>query len=283
MQVTTFARRELKLVFRSPGFRLTGLLLAGVMTLLVLLPAVAFDDPAPDLGAAFLLGPATDILLPLIAIVFGHVAIVGRRETGAINGLLGMPYTRADIIYGAALGRSMAIAGMSIAAAVPAVIAITVVYGIPPIGSVLAFTVTTAVAGGVYTTVSVGVSGIVRTRIRALGALLAGFVIAHALWDGIVDGVVSLVEGANTDPWWARVARETNPLGAYGRLADAVLPAAPHVDLAVEGGDVAAEQGELVGVDPTAGDVVIPVLVLVIWLVAFLALARWRFARVDLK
>ena len=273
-------RRELTIVLRSPGFWIGivafGLLLTGG----AMLPAAMFADPDPALGAAFLLGPATDIVLPLIAIIFGHAVIAGRRENGEFNQLLGFPYRRGELCLLLATARIVAVVGTILLTCLVAAGAIWWIYGSISITRAGAFIALTALTAGIYTTIAIGVSAMVRTRIRALGILLGGFAIAYGIWEPLLEGIRAT---DRIDRSWPDRLIQANPLHAYSSIADAILPAAPHVNVVFDDGDLIADAGSVVGgTDPTFTTVGIPLLVLLGWWCLPLLLGLYSVTSADL-
>lgn len=282
MRRIALVRREMGVLARSPGLWIALVAFAVAHTLGAMLPAIAFDDPAPALGAAFLLGPATDLLLPAIAIVFGHGAIAGRRETGELVQLLALPYGRTELLASITCARIATVGAVAVVGPLPAILAIRIVYGhVSPI-RLVGFVLVTAIAGVAYTAVAVAVSAAVRTRLRALGVALGGFVVAHAIWEPMLEAVGLTAVGSAVGDW-LDVLVGLNPLDAYGTMADAILPPAPSVALAFGDGGLAADQGAVVGAtDPSVGVLVGPGLVLLGWAILPVTLAAARFRRVDL-
>lgn len=271
------------MLLRSPGLWIAVGAFAAVLALGAVLPALAFDSPGPRLGVAFLLGPATDILLPTVAIVFGHGAVAARRETGELTHLLGLPYRRVELYLGIWIGRVSVVGALTAVGILPAVAVVRLVYGDIPVGPIAGFVAITALAGATYTAIAVAISAMVRTRLRALGMALGGFVIAYALWEPAIDGVKLTSVGAARSGWLDRLHAVT-PLEAYGRLADAVLPAAPRVELAFAGGELAGQQGEVVGsTGLTVAELTGLLVVLLAWALVPAVAAAVRFDRVDLS
>lgn len=281
MRFVALVRREVAILLRSPGVWIALLTFAVVLALGTLLPALAFTDPAPRLGAAFLLSPATDIVLPLIAIVFGHSAIAARRETGELAHLLTLPYRRVEVLLGIWLGRVTVVASLTAVGILPALVTLAAVYGELPWRAIAGFVAATIGAAVTYTAVSVAVSAAVETRLRALGITLGGYVTAYALWEPMLDGARLTRVGAARSRWLDRLEGIT-PLDAYATLADAALPATSHVQLAFRNGALTGEQGAAVAANGAAVDLVGPLLVLGTWLVLPTAIAILRFDRVDL-
>lgn len=283
MRLVALVRREIHVLLRSPGMWIALGTFAAVLALGVVLPALAFDNPDPRLGGAFLLGPATDILLPTVAIVYGHGAVAARREIGELTHLLGLPYRRIEIYFGIWLGRVSVVGALTAVGILPAVAVIGLVYGEVPLGPIAGFVAITALAGATYTAVAVAISAMVRTRLRALGIALGGFVIAYALWEPALEGAKLTSVGAARSGWLDRLQAVT-PLEAYGRIADAVLPAAPRVELAFTGGELAGQQAAVVGnAGLTTAELIGPLVVLLAWALVPAVAAAVRFDRADLS
>lgn len=281
MRVSALLVREWTALRRSTGVWLAAALFAGVLALGTLLPSLVFPGAPARLGAAFLLGPATDLLLPALGIVYGHAAIGGRRTSGELLVLLGVPYRRAELFLGVWLARSLFVGFIGMLGAGLGVITVWLVYGsITPL-RLMGFVLMTGLAGMVYTGLAVSVSVLLPWRRAALGALLAGFVVAYRLWglgiEVLRDVATPAFPGTALD-----ILEGANPLTAYGRLADTLLPAAPRVDLAVDGAEMAAAAGPVVGAtEPSLGTLGSPLIVLMGWGILSAILGVRRIRRMD--
>lgn len=80
----------------------------------LLASAVSLYGRSAEANAAHLTGPSlvtlASLLVPLVALVLSHDAIVGERERNTLGLLLSLPVTRVEVVLAKFLGRSMALA-----------------------------------------------------------------------------------------------------------------------------------------------------------------------------
>lgn len=285
MRVRRIAALEFRRVARSRGLWLAAatfsLTLAGVAAI----PRFVLHDPAPAIGLAFLLGPATDLILPIIAILLTYGSVAGPHERGSLKLLLGTPHRRDDVLYGTILGR---MAVMWVVVAVGFAVAgatILVGYGRPPFIAFVAFLGLTVLAAATYVIIGVSVSAALRTRVGTVTILIAGFVVARSLWTPLCEGVHYLLVGelpGPSPPRWFEYLVRSNPVAAYRTAADGILPASPHLAVAIGDEGVAAASGDVVGGTLQAGELFLSIGVLVAWSVLAVLIGRHRFRRAEL-
>lgn len=276
---------ELRRLVRAPGIWISTAVFGLTLALGAAVPALVLSGARPDAGVAYLLGPATDVLLPLIAIVGTYGAIAGSRERGRLKLLLATPLSREEVLSATIVARVVLLQGATALAIIPAILTIWVLYGRPPVVPLAGFAFVTLLVVATYAVIGVSVSASVATPPRALGVLLAGFVAAHALWTPVGKGVHYLLTGTfpgEESTGWFRVFVRLNPLDAYAAAIDGILPPSPHLRFAIDETGVAAEQAAVVGRAFDAVDLFLSLLVLVGWAVLAVAVARARFRRADL-
>lgn len=278
----TASRLELRRLRRSPGVWLAAIAFGAVLAAGVSLPRLATGTTDPDVGAAFLLGPAVDLVLPLLVIGLTYDAIAGHRERGTVHVFLAAPIDRTSLFAGLLVARIVILLGVTTIGLLAGVVGVVVLYGPPPIGRTAGFAALTLAATGAFACVGVGVSAALDRSGRALGVLVAGFVLAHAIWEPAVTAThAALTDAAAPDRWVDRLIL-LSPLEAYGTAANGILPPSPHLAVAVDGGDTSAETGAAVGGAIARGDLALAIGVLVGWALLLLVLARYRFQRADI-
>lgn len=273
---------ELRRLTRSPGVWIAALGFGLVVVAGVSIPHLTLDDPSASVGAAFLLGPGTDLLLPLIVIVFTYGAVATHRERGSIHVLLSAPVDRRGVFVGLLLSRVIVLLGITACGLVAGVAATIGLYGLPPGRPVIVFSLLTLCATIVFCWIGVGVSASLRRPIRVLSALVGGFIIAQALWSPLVSGLFQL-SGRDATSRLAERITMLSPLEAYTTGANGVLPPSPHLDIEVDGSEAGAIEGELVGGEIATLDLTLAFGVLAGWAVLLVLIGYLRFERAEIE
>jgi ABC-2 type transport system permease protein len=130
---------------------------------------------------------------PLATIVLTYNDIVGKRSTGEMTVLVGLPFSRRDIVLGSLLGRYAMLAAITVISVVTAAL-LGVVFGAAPdatavIGAGLALLLLVLA----FTAISIGISANTANTTRAAGLGFGVFLLFIVrLWDGI-PGLINLV------------------------------------------------------------------------------------------
>ena len=231
-------------------------------------------EPAAPGAVAGALATLGTFLVPLLAVGFSQGVVVGMRERGDLKLLLGLPFSRRDVVLGSVAGRTAVVW-----ASVLAGVLIGTLVGLAR-GAGLAFdlllivTGMLAVLGAVFVAIAVGISSSVSTETRA-GALAIGafFLFVFQLWTQIPRFLLWLVNGfaaPTTVPTWVHVLINCNPVLAAWNLLATVLP----------GG--AAFVAEMPETPPFYRALPFAIAVLAAWIVGPMALGYRRFDRTDL-
>lgn len=280
MSALRIARFEWKRLRLAPGILLASLLLAGVIAGGTLIPHLGLDDPPVDYGVAFLLGPGTELLLPLVAVLLSYGAIAALKERGTLSLFLGAPNRRFDVFVGVLIGRITVALTMTVVALLTAIGVIIVVYGFPSLRTVGAFILFTGFATVAYTTIGVAVSASVTNRIRAVTILVAGVFIFHTLWSGMLQLLHYLLTGSyphSESAWWFDSLHTLSPLEAYSTTVNWVLPPSPHLFVAVDDSGIDAETGDMVGGGVTTGEATFAIAILAAWILGSFLIGLYRF------
>lgn len=158
-------------------------------------------------------------LVPLVALVLGHDAIVGERERNTLGLLLSLPVGRAEVLLAKLVGRGLALlaataAGLGASAA------------LLPAGSrglVMTLIGPTLLLGASFLSLGVAISALVRRRATAASlAVVCWFLLVFFYDLGLLAGMVATdgALGQDTVAW----AVALNPAGLYrtGLLVDMV-------------------------------------------------------------
>lgn len=284
MSVSAVAAIETRRLARSPGLWLATVGFAFVLVAGVSIPYLTGVDVDGTTGTAFLLGPAVDLVLPLLAVLLTYGAVAGHRQRGSIHVFLSAPIARRSILVGILVSRIVVLWAIVLVGVVAGVAVVLGLYGRFPILTVFQFTLLTCIAAAAFASIGVGVSAMTRRPIRALTTLVGGFVVAYALWEPVVRGTYAVV-ATPTDqlPRYVEVAMLGNPLESYGRIAHGILPPSPHLDIDIEGGATSAEAGPLVGGELATLELFAGLLILGLWATVTVWVGTMRFRTAEIE
>ncbi len=213
-------------------------------------------------------------LVPIMAVAFAQGTVVEMRTRGDLKLLLGMPFTRRDVVLGTFAGRTVLVSG-SVVAGVAAAALLAVLRGAPVAFDVLlAATGLVGVLGVVFVAISVAISASVSTETRS-GALAMGayFLFVFDLWRQVPRTVVYVLNGFRFPeqvPGWVPFVAHLNPVLAFRDAVRPVLPAITNFG------------GRVPDPLPLYRTVPFAVLLLALWIVVPLVLGIRRFDRTDL-
>lgn len=216
----------------------------------------------------------SSFLVPLVAVGFAQDVIVGMRTRGDLKLLLGMPFTRGDLVVGTFVGR-IVLVWASILAGVVVATALAFGRGAPVATDALLFvTGMTGVLGAVFVAIGVGISASVSTGTRAGGlAIGAFFLFVFQLWSVLPRVALWVASGfrlPRETPEWVSFVTHLNPVLALWNVLSTALP------------DVGTFVGSLPASPPVYRTVPFAVLVLAAWIVLPMAVGYRRFERTDL-
>ena len=238
----------------------------------------------------------TRLIIPLIALILGWKAIAGERESGSIKILLSLPHSRKDVLLGKLIGRSAVLSlsltiGFVLAAAVVAVL-----LGGFDVGDYVGLLAVSILYGIAYTSIAVSLSSLTRSTTIAGAAMFGVFILFYVVWNALTS-VASLlaergiplfetisytteVQGQEVElerlPDWVYFVVNLDPGEAYGRTLTLVTD----TDMIELQAQLNEEMfgGEL----PFFLQDWFALLILVFWIVVPIAVALYRFDRVDL-
>lgn len=241
-----------------------------------------------------LVSNVTRLVIPVIALILGWKAIAGERESGSMKVLLALPHSRADVVLGKLLGRSLVLAlslvlGFGLAAIVVA--GFMGRFGILDYLGLLAMSIIYGVA---YVSIAVAISALTRSTTFAGAGVFGVFVLFYVVWNalmpafrllvsfGYIEGVSYTLEANGQDlvfqrpPAWAFAIDMFDPGNAYANVLTLATSAAE-----IEGASdlTAAQFG---GSVPFFLQDWFAFVVLLFWIVVPLGIALHRFEQVDL-
>ncbi|MFC4439701.1 MULTISPECIES: ABC transporter permease [Natrialbaceae] len=236
----------------------------------------------------------TRLILPLISLILGWKAIAGERESGSIKILLSLPHSRKDVLLGKLIGRSAVLSLSLVVGFVLAAIIVAALLGSFDIADYLGLLAMSILYGVAYTSIAVSLSSLTRSTTIAGAAMVGVFVLFYIVWNAIMSALRLLMDrgyisgetytmtlnGETFEPErlpdWAFFIESIDPGYAYNNALSIVTGAAES-DL-----DVQLEEVMFGGDIPFYLQDWFAFLILLFWIVAPIAVALYRFDRVDL-
>ncbi|GAB3667154.1 ABC transporter permease [Halopiger thermotolerans] len=240
----------------------------------------------------------TRLIIPLIALILGWKSIAGERETGSIKILLSLPHSRKDVLLGKLLGRSAVLSiSLTIGFALAAVVVAALLGGFDVVdyASLLAMAIVYGIA---YTSVAVSLSSVTRSTTIAGAAMFGVFLLFYVVWNalqsalrllmrrGTIAGVPYTREIPTQNgtqevtmerlPDWALFIDTIDPGTAF-QNAITVLSSAGSGELGTAYPDYYFSNGI-----PFYLENWFSFIILLCWIVVPIAIALYRFDRVDL-
>ncbi len=241
----------------------------------------------------------TRLVIPLIALILGWKAIAGERETGSIKILLSLPHSRKDVLLGKLLGRSAVLSVSLVVGFALAAIIVAALLGSFDIVDYVSLLVMAIIYGLAYTSIAVALSSITRSTTIAGAAMFGVFILFYIVWNalqtvfqvlmnrGTIDGVSYTQEIAEPDgtaqqmtmdrlPDWALFIDMIDPGNAF-QNAITVLSSTGGNELGTSYPDAWFANGV-----PFYLENWFSFVILLLWIVVPMAIALYRFDRVDL-
>lgn len=272
------ARKDFEDAVRSRMlWAIAGVFLLFTVGSVVVRKTVLADTPGLPDATQFLTSPSS-LIIPLTALVVAYLAIAGERESGSIKILLGLPHTRADVVFGKLLGRTVVVAASILVAFAGAAVTLIALFGELPIVSFVSLTLITVLFGLTFVGIAIGASSLAATRSRAMALAISAFFLFQVIWDVVPVGIYYLVKGGLPNPSiqvpaWYYLLQVLNPKNAYTQASDLAFSGA----------------GPIVSAEALTGSSVpfyvhnwFGLVILTVWLVVPVALGYWRFQRADI-
>ena len=176
--------------------------------------AVALYGRRVEAGTAQLTGASlvtlASLLVPLVALVLGHDAIVGERERNTLGLLLSLPVSRTEVTIAKFLGRLVAL-GVALS------LGLGVAIAAAPVGGRAALTALigpSLMLGASFLAIGVLVSSIAKRQIGAASAVVAIWFFMVILFDLGLLGLMVISDGAVSSQTIATLMT-ANPVGLF--------------------------------------------------------------------
>ncbi|QCC58994.1 ABC transporter permease [Natrinema thermotolerans] len=127
----------------------------------------------------------TKLVIPLIALVLGWKSIAGERESGSIKVLLSLPHSRKDVLLGKLLGRTAVLSLSLIIGFLIAMVAVAFAVSEFSLPAYLGFLVMTLLYALAYMSIAVSLSSLTRSTTMAGAAMFGVFVLFYIVWNSI--------------------------------------------------------------------------------------------------
>ncbi|UPM44820.1 ABC transporter permease [Halocatena salina] len=264
MSTLTIAKKDFRDGIRSRAlFVVTGLftMFTAVLTYFYIEYGATADGSSQATAVINSLSDPVSIFLPLLGTMLGYKAVVGERESGSLKFLLGLPYTRRDVVFGKLLGCASIVAVTVLVGIIIAGIIIAVRVGTLPIAAYTRFTGTMIVLGIVFVAVAIAFSAVTSSTTVATWGAVGLVILFTFLWDTVLLVVKGFVvtDIDRSPPEWFFLFKRLNPRNAF----DAAL-------------------GGASGPTPFYLELWFGIVIFGVWLVVPLGLAYLRFQREDL-
>ena len=213
---------------RDRSFYLTVGLFAILGVGLGVLYVRASQGAVTGINLLVLVALSVTFLVPLAALTNGYEAVAGPRRSGALKVVLGLPYTRRDVVVGAYLGRlGMVLSAVAALLVTAHVVALLGGMPVAPAEAVVLFGAAVLLSMA-FVGVAVGISVVVRSSTWGAALAFGFFLLSVLLWSqALVRALVFLANGLSTPatrPEWANVVDVCNPLTAYRSVVAELVP-----------------------------------------------------------
>lgn len=223
MNVLILMRKEIQEGLRNRWVLATTLLLAALALSLTFLGSA----PVGNVGASALdvvivsLSSLTTFLVPLIALLISHDAIVGEMERGTMPLLLSYPVTRWQVMFGKFLGHLAILAFATLLGYGAAALALALMGTVIDAASWRAFAwmiLSSIGLGAVFTAIGYLISALVRQRGTAAGIAIGVWLLFVLIYDMALLGILVVDQGRTIGAELLNIALLLNPTDAYRLL-----------------------------------------------------------------
>lgn len=214
------------------------------------------------------------VFLPVLGILLGYKSVSEDRSDGSIALSLSFPHSRADLVVGTVVGRSIVLLAPTLLGLVAAGGAGLYLHGTDGALMFPWFLLITAIYGVTFVALAVGLSLSTTVDRRITYGALGGYLLLVQLWDNLVSLTVLVLHRfesgiLNNVPDWALLFRLVKPSESYYRLFRA-------------GFDVDRAAAYVGSGSPAFVHWGIALSLLVLWTLVPLALGYRRFSAADL-
>ena len=223
MTVLIVMRKEIQEGLRNRWVLATTLLLAALALTLTFLGSA----PVGNVGASPLdvvivsLSSLTTFLVPLIALLISHDAIVGEMERGTMLLLLSYPISRWQVIFGKFVGHLAILAFATLLGYGAAALALAAMGTAIDAASWWAFgsmILSSIMLGAVFVAIGYLVSALVRQRGTAAGIAIGIWLLFVLIYDMALLGILVVDQGRTVGAGLLNAALLLNPTDAYRLL-----------------------------------------------------------------
>jgi Cu-processing system permease protein len=220
MNATIVAIKEIRQAVRNRWVLAATLLLAGLalsLTFLGSAPTGAVGVRALDVVIVSL-SSLTIFLIPLIALLISHDAIVGDMERGTMLLLLSYPVARRQVLLGKFLGHIAVLAFATCLGYGLAAVALVVTGSRVDNDSLAAFAAmigSSVLLGAVFVAIGYLVSALVRDRGTAAGVCISLWLLLVLIYDMALLGLLAVDQGRNISASFLNAILLFNPTDVY--------------------------------------------------------------------
>jgi len=223
MTILILMRKEIQEGLRNRWVLANTLLLAALALSLTFLGSA----PVGNVGASALevvivsLSSLTTFLVPLIALLISHDAIVGEMERGTMPLLLSYPVSRWEVMFGKFLGHLSILAFATLLGYGAAAIALAASGTVVDAASLWAFgsmILSSILLGAVFVAIGYLVSALVRQRSTAAGIAIGIWLLFVLIYDMALLGILVVDQGRTIGTGLLNAALLLNPTDAYRLL-----------------------------------------------------------------
>jgi Cu-processing system permease protein len=205
-------------------------------------------------------------LIPLIALVLGFDAVVGERERGSLDLLLALPLTRLELLLGKYCGLAAALAFSTVAGFGLVAVVLAPRLTLAALGHYGLFMASSVLLGCAFLGIAVMISVLASDRTRASGLAIGTWFLFVLMFDLLLLGAL-VVSGGRYGGGVFPYLLLLNPADVFRVLNVSALDAVARANgLATVFPRELANPALLIGV-------------LVLWCIAPLGVAAWRFRR----
>lgn len=163
------------------------------------------------------------LFVPFVGLLLGYRSIVKERESGQIKLLLSLPHSRADVVLGKLLGRSVVGTIAAVSGFVLAVVIGIVMYQEFSPGDFAGFVLATLTFLIVYVCIGIAISSAAPSTPFAIAGAAGYVIVFHVLW-GAFFQFARIALQMEESPDWFIFLREINPARAYNHLVILFVP-----------------------------------------------------------
>ena len=241
---TTVARKEFRDAMRARSlWMITAIMILSVTgAIYVIGVALSIGTEIEATGTMLLQGMTQQgsffitSLVSVLGLMTAYASIVGERSSGSLKLLLGLPYSRRDVVLGKLVGRALVLAAATVAAFVVGFLVLLTYDELAVLDYLFLVFLTTAL-GVVYVSIGVALSSGIRTRSRAAAAAVGVFFFFKFLWDtsvvprGVVYAVTRDTDALLNPPGWYEFLAVIGPNEAYSNVAVGYLEGFGNVEI----------------------------------------------------